>query len=171
MATAGGEDFIDRLMDRWQAERPDLDVGPLAVVGRTIRIAEALKRELKALLRPYGLEVWEFDVLAALRWGGGEDGMTPTELMEALAVTSGTMTHRIDRLEQTGFVRRAPNPDDRRSVRIHLGDRGVEVLGKALAAHVESAGAAVSEISEGDQAVVADVLRRILAKVEGPSAG
>ena len=164
------KDFVDHLMERWQSQRPDLDVRPIAVVGRAIRIAETLKRELKDLLKPHGLEVWEFDVLATLRWRGKEVGMTPKELIEATMVTSGTMTNRIDRLEKAGFVRREPNPDDRRSVRIVLADPGIDVVEQALTAHIESAHSAVVDLTEDDRESAARILRQVLARVEPPGA-
>ncbi len=163
------KDFIDQLMQRWLTQRPELDVRPIAVIGRAIRIADVLKRELKALLQPYGLEVWEFDILATLRWGSDKAGMTPTELMDVVMATSGTMTHRLDRLEKAGFVRRVPNPDDRRSVRIQLAERGIEVVERSLTAHIASAEKAVSEISQSEQQQTACVLKRILAQIEPPN--
>ena len=159
-------DFIDNLMQRWLAQRPELDASPIAVIGRAIRIADVLKRELKELLRPYGLEVWEFDLLATLRWGGNEDGLTPKELIDVVMVSSGTMTHRLDRLEKSGFVKRVPNPNDRRSIRIQLAKRGIEVVEKSLTAHLASAEQAVSELSQREQQQTARVLKKILAKIE-----
>jgi DNA-binding MarR family transcriptional regulator len=162
------DDFIDNLMQRWLTQRPELDVSPIAVIGRAIRIADVLKRELKELLRPYGLEVWEFDVLATLRWGGNEDGLTPKELIDVVMVSSGTMTHRLDRLENAGFVTRVPNPNDRRSVRIQLAKRGIEVVEKSLTKHIASAEQAVSELSQREQQQTARVLKKILAKIDHP---
>lgn len=161
-------DFIDNLIAKWQDECPDLDVRPIAVIGRAIRIAELMKQKLKDLLRPHGLEVWEFDVLATLRWRGAAGGMTPKELMEALNLSSGTLTHRIDRLADANFVERVPNPDDRRSVRVCLATRGVKVVEEALVEHIKSANIAVEGISEADQALAAGILRRVLATVEQP---
>ena len=102
-------DFIDNLMQRWLAQRPELDASPIAVIGRAIRIADVLKRELKELLRPYGLEVWEFDLLATLRWGGNEDGLTPKELIDVVMVSSGTMTC---------LLYTSPSPRDQRGSRM-----------------------------------------------------
>ena len=161
-----GQDFIDRMLKQWQSECPELDVRPIAVVGRAIRIAEMMKQRLRDLLKPHGLEVWEFDVLATLRWRGGAVGLTPTELMEALSVSSGTLTHRIDRLTNAGFVKRLPNPNDRRSVRVQLATRGVKVVEEALVEHIRSANAAVRNIALSDQKFAADVLKRVLANVD-----
>ncbi|POX56908.1 MarR family transcriptional regulator [Streptomyces sp. Ru71] len=42
--------------------------------------------------------------------------MSPGELSERTGLTTGPTTRLIDRLEQAGYVRRAPDPEDRRKV-------------------------------------------------------
>ena len=42
--------------------------------------------------------------------------LRPSELAQALSLTSGGMSLALDRLERAGLVRRRPNPGDRRSV-------------------------------------------------------
>ncbi|MFI6519845.1 MarR family winged helix-turn-helix transcriptional regulator [Spirillospora sp. NPDC050679] len=42
--------------------------------------------------------------------------MTPGELGARAGLTTGPTTRLVDRLEQAGYVRRAPSPDDRRKV-------------------------------------------------------
>ncbi|MGW7409759.1 MarR family winged helix-turn-helix transcriptional regulator [Streptomyces sp. NPDC054833] len=42
--------------------------------------------------------------------------MTPGELGTRTGLTTGPTTRLIDRLEQAGYVRRTPSPDDRRKV-------------------------------------------------------
>jgi DNA-binding MarR family transcriptional regulator len=46
--------------------------------------------------------------------------MTPGALAQWSGLSSGGVTVFIDRLESAGYVRREPNPEDRRSVLIHL---------------------------------------------------
>ena len=55
---------------RWRAERPDLDVEPLQVLSRVSRLARHLDRARRAAFAAHGLEIWEFDVLSALRRQG-----------------------------------------------------------------------------------------------------
>ena len=49
--------------------------------------------------------------------------VTPGRLAECTGLTTGGVTVMLDRLEKAGFVKREPNPDDRRSVlvRVHPG--------------------------------------------------
>ena len=55
----------------------------------------------------FDLRLWEFDMLATLRRAGAPYRLSPTELFSTLIVTSGTMTHRLKRLETRGMVERA----------------------------------------------------------------
>lgn len=46
--------------------------------------------------------------------------LTPGKLAECTGLTTGGVTVVLDRLEKAGHIRREPNPDDRRSVLVHL---------------------------------------------------
>jgi MarR family transcriptional regulator, organic hydroperoxide resistance regulator len=46
--------------------------------------------------------------------------LTPGKLAERTGLTTGGITVVLDRLEKTGYARRERNPDDRRSVLVHL---------------------------------------------------
>ena len=114
-ARDGGEDQagqvtdeVDQLVEEWHAQRPDLDVAPLQVLSRIWRLARHLDRARATAFAVHGLEPWEFDVLSSLRRQGPPYRLSPGNLLRATMVTSGTMTNRIDRLEASGLVRRAP---------------------------------------------------------------
>jgi DNA-binding MarR family transcriptional regulator len=56
-------------------------------------------------------------------------GDTPLgELAEHLHVSARNVTGLVDHLERDGLVERVPDPNDRRSVRAHLTEHGVEVV-------------------------------------------
>jgi len=52
------------------------------------------------------------------------------DLVRVFGIKQSTFTSLLDRLEQDGFVRRAINPDDRRSFLIHITDRGAELAAR-----------------------------------------
>ncbi|TWP50123.1 MarR family transcriptional regulator [Lentzea tibetensis] len=54
--------------------------------------------------------------LYALNVLGATGPMTPGELSARTGLTTGPTTRLIDRLEQAGYVRRVPDPGDRRKV-------------------------------------------------------
>jgi DNA-binding MarR family transcriptional regulator len=53
-----------------------------------------------------------------------EDRITSSELGKRTELDSATLTGILDRLEVAGFIERKGNPDDRRSIRIHLTKQG-----------------------------------------------
>ena len=169
MSAAGGADEVDRIVAAWRRERPDLDVAPLEVLSRVTRLARHLDRARGAAFAAHGLEVWEFDVLAALRRAGEPYELSPGQLTAETLVTSGTMTNRIDRLEQRALVRRRPDPADGRGVLVRLLDEGRELVDTALADLLERERALLSSLDTADAAALATALRRLVAPFDSPS--
>ena len=89
-------DTVDTIVRDWSRERPDLDVDPLRIFSRVKRIAKQLDALRKAAFAETGLELWEFDVLSALRRAGSPHRLSPKHLLASNLVSSGTMTNRID---------------------------------------------------------------------------
>jgi len=157
---------VDKILRQWSEERPDLDVSAMGVFGRLSRAARLLDRSLTRTFGRYGLNGGEFDVLAALRRAGEPYSLTPTELYRSMMLSSAAMTNRIDRLEERGLVARAPDPDDRRGVRISLTERGFDLIEEAVAAHVEGEERLLYGMSVEDREHLAELLGRLLSSME-----
>ena len=169
MEQRGGQpstDEVDDLVAAWQAERPDLDVRPMQVLSRISRLARHLDRERRGAFAAHDLELWEFDVLSALRRQGAPYELSPGALLRATLVTSGTMTNRIDRLEQAGLVRRRPDPQDKRGVLVTLTAAGAARVDAALADLLGAERALLSSLPESDRRALADLLRILLAPLD-----
>src|ERR1700746_2116391 len=126
--TSDQHDEVDDLVAAWRHQRTDLDVAPLQVLSRVSRLARHLDIARRSAFASHGLESWEFDVLSALRRAGPPFQLTPGVLLRATLVPSGTMTNRTDRLAASGYVRREPDPRDRRGVLVTLTDEGLAVV-------------------------------------------
>lgn len=159
-------DEVDRLVEAWRRERPDLDVTPLAVLSRVTRLAVHLDRARQQTFTEHDLQLWEFDVLAALRRAGDPYELSPGQLLTQTLVTSGTMTNRIDRLEQRGLVTRRPDPADRRGVVVTLTDSGRAKVDTALADLLGEEDGILEALGPADRDVLAELLRRITARFE-----
>ena len=162
-------DETDGLLEAWRRERPDLDVAPLEVLSRVTRLARHLDRARGAAFAAHGLEVWEFDVLAALRRAGTPYELSPGQLTADTLVTSGTMTNRIDRLEQRALVRRRPDPADGRGVLVRLQDAGRELVDTALADLLDRERAILASLDAADAAALATSLRRLVVPFDACS--
>jgi DNA-binding MarR family transcriptional regulator len=160
------QDEVDRLVAAWARERPDLDVRPLEVLSRVTRLARHLDRARSTAFEAHQLEVWEFDVLAALRRAGRPYVLSPGQLLAQTMVTSGTMTNRVDRLEDRGLVQRMPDPADRRGVHVRLTPRGKERVDAALADLLSREQELLSALSQPDQESLSGLLRRLVAPFE-----
>jgi DNA-binding MarR family transcriptional regulator len=155
-------DEVDRLIEAWRRERPDLDVAPMEVLSRVSRLARHLDRARSQAFETHGLESWEFDVLAALRRAGAPYQLSPGRLLKETLVTSGTMTNRVDRLAARGLVERLPDPADRRGVLVQLTDSGRDSVDAAMADLLAHERNLLGSISERDQAKIARVLRELV---------
>ena len=153
-------------MAAWQAERPGLDIGPLQVLSRVSRLARHLDRARRSAFAGHGLEPWEFDVLAALRREGPPYELSPGALLRTTLVTSGTMTNRVDRLEQAGLVRRRPDPHDKRGVLVTLTAAGQTRVDAALASLLEAEQALLAGLPEDSRRTLAGLLRVLLAPLD-----
>jgi DNA-binding MarR family transcriptional regulator len=137
--------------DHGAAERPLADLLADAAFVVAQGFAEVLRR------RGASLPVWR--ALAALAARPGE---TVTGLAEACLLQQPTMTKLLDRMVRDGLVARAPDPRDRRVVRLALTPEGA---GKAaeLAAAAERHEAEVlarHPQAEGIKPVLRDIAAR-----------
>ena len=104
--------------------------------SRVIRLARHLELARRDVLASRELDIWEYDVLAALRAAASPHELSPGDLVTETQVASGTMTNRIDRLSRRGYVTREPDPDDRRGVLVRLtvsGRKKIDVVASDLA--------------------------------------
>lgn len=157
-------DRAERAAGQWARERPDLDTGPMVLLGRLAEAALVLARDrVNPLFAQHGMQPGEFDVLATLRRGGAPYALSPTALYEAAMISSGSMTNRIDRLQQAGWVERRPNPEDRRGTLVGLTAAGLALIDGVIDQHVANQHAIVSGLSGEEQQQLATLLGRLLA--------
>ena len=159
-------DHVDRILEQWNRERPDLDVAPMGLLGRIARLRTHLAREVEQTLAAHGLNSATFDVLATLRRSGPPYALSPGDLLATTMVSSGTMTNRLDQLEKAGLVARTHNPEDRRSVIIALTEKGRAVVDEAVTAHVANQHRLVETLSSEEQKQLDGLLRTFLGRFE-----
>ncbi len=160
-------DEVDRIVAAWRRERPDAEVAPLEIFSRLTRLAKQLERLRKQAFAAHGLEVWEWDVLSALRRSGEPYELSPSQLVAATMVTSGTMTNRVDRLASRGLVVRRPAPSDRRGVLVRLTDAGHERVDGALDTLLRLESELLSRLSPEQRRDVAGALKILTGSVTG----
>jgi DNA-binding MarR family transcriptional regulator len=160
---AHASDVIDQLLAAWRSVRPDLDPSPLALVGRVIVLAQQLEESVGSALAKHGLTLGQFDILATLRRNGPKGGLTPSDLLASVMLSSGGMTARLDKLAESGLIVRKPDADDRRMVVIELTPKGKRVIDTATATRFEQARAALPPLNANEMETLAGLLRKWLA--------
>ena len=154
-------DEVDRIVDSWLRERPDLDFSPLQVLSRVARLSRHLDRARRTAFDRSDLESWEFDVLAALRRAGSPYQLSPKSLLQQTLVSSGTMTNRIDRLVSRGLVERRTDPNDGRGILVQMSAQGLTRVDAAITRLVDAESDLLSGLSASEQERLASLLRKL----------
>jgi DNA-binding MarR family transcriptional regulator len=104
---------------------PELDDETLATwrafLNAHARVTRAISRDLAAAGLP---DLSWYDVL----WALYHRPLRVKELAEAVVLSPTAMSRFVDRVEKAGYVRREPDPDDRRALQITITDEGRELL-------------------------------------------
>ena len=156
-----GSDEVDRIVDAWLRERPDLDFAPLQVLSRVARLTKHLDRARRTAFSRSELESWEFDVLSALRRAGAPYELSPKSLLQQTLVSSGTMTNRIDRLVDRDLVTRRTDPNDGRGILVGMNPAGLTRVDAAIKRLVDAEEKLLSTLSASDQERLAGLLRKL----------
>jgi DNA-binding MarR family transcriptional regulator len=159
-------DYIDSSIEAWQSERPDLDVGSVAVIGRIRRAAALIDERIAAVIARFGIRnPGDFDTLATLRREGEPFQLSPKELTSRLLLTSAGLSGRLDRLEGPGWIERSPHPDDGRATIVTLTPDGVAIVDEVHRHILDEYRDALGPIDRTSRDGLADLLRNILVNL------
>lgn len=103
-----------------------------ATFQTTYTILGVLDREMREAT---GIDIQTYDVLLHT-FEAGPDGIRMTDLARAVSLTKAGVTALTDRLEGRGLLSRAPDPGDRRVIRVVLTDEGEACFRAAAKVHV-----------------------------------
>jgi DNA-binding MarR family transcriptional regulator len=155
-------DEIDRIVDEWGRVRPDLDTSPTHTLQRITRLSLLQATSFAKVFAAHGVSFGEYLVLAALRRAGPPYRMNPTALFNAVVLSSGAMTNRLDGLEAMGFVERLPDPNDRRGRLVALTDKGRELVDAAVSDHLANEERLLEALDTDERKQLAGLLRKLL---------
>ncbi len=125
------------------------------LLGETSRI---LRRRFEQRAQEHGLTSAQWRAIGQL---SRSDGLTQVALASRLDIEPMTVCRLVDRMEAAGFVRRMPNPEDKRAKRVFLTDVSRDLLGDmreiALAVYEE----AFEGFDQDERSALIDGLNRI----------
>jgi DNA-binding MarR family transcriptional regulator len=166
----GGQprDRVDMIIEQIAPHSPEETVSK-ALSFRLQRVAHHLETELRRELAAFGIELWEMELLGALKRAGPPYRLHAGALLETMRLTSGGVTKRVAGLERKGWVRRDIDPDDRRQVLVSLTDEGLRRAGEVFSTKTETEARLLSALPPATQRRLNDDLRRLLIHLEGPA--
>lgn len=161
-----GRDSVDTILDAWAGERPDLDFSPVGVVSRMARLRGHFDSALLQVFARYGLTAADFQVIITLRRAGRPYRLPQSRLMTQLALTSGTVSVRLERLAKAGIVVRGADPEDKRGSLVTLTAHGLTLFDRVAPVHLANEDRLLSALDESERRTLADLLRRLLISLE-----
>ena len=166
-------------------EFPDLDPSACEAFLHLVRTSDEVFSLVEKNLTTHGISNGRFGVLMLL-WNPAQRRIdaahaagdcptgprTPAELADAAGVTRATMTGLIDTLERDGFVRREPDPMDRRMMSVRLTEKAERFLVGILPAHFQLITQIMAPLSESERKTLVRLLAKVLenaSEISGPT--
>ena len=107
---------------------PGISSEPLGppMIGALLRIPwEAVQEHMLERLHAHGFDDFDPSYLIVVQYPGPQ-GQRPSDLAAPLRMSKQALNHLLGQLEHLGYLKRLPDPDDKRSKRIALTPRGTK---------------------------------------------
>lgn len=147
---------------------PDLDPAAGGLFMHLLRVADELFSIKTAFLNRHSISNGRFTVLMLLVTGreestpeSGASPLSPADLADMAGVTRATMTGLVDTLERDGFVRREPDPRDRRAMLVHLTPKGEAFISDVLPGYFRQVRAIMDPLSAQERLEMIRLLARV----------
>ncbi|MFD9599651.1 MULTISPECIES: MarR family transcriptional regulator [unclassified Streptomyces] len=163
------DDIVASVVRQWQAVNPELDTGPMELIGRINRCAALLQQAEDAPLRAAGLTRAEFDLLGAVRRTDRE--LTPGELARETFSSGAAVTKRLRVLQERGLVDRRSDARDRRVAHVRLTEEGRDLVDRLLPRQLAYERMVLSGLDEQSRARLSTQLSELLVQLEGRIGG
>lgn len=148
---------------QWAAGRPDLDTSPMEVIGVLKQVNAVLNRAFEPLYETAPISAAEVDVLVTLRYAEGP--VIARRIAEHHGLSRAGMSKTLAKLERRAYIRRAPNPSDRRAVLITITPEGAAAIDAFFPGQLAIENVLLSRLGE-DRARVTEALDLLLASLQ-----
>ncbi|MGH3247028.1 MAG: MarR family winged helix-turn-helix transcriptional regulator [Trebonia sp.] len=162
------QDSVDRHIDHWKREIPELNPLVEGVVTRMQMLLRHLKQARQATLAAHGLEDYEYATLHFLGGCGPDYRATPSEIASWQQMSPSGITGRLDALERRGFIRRLPSPADRRKVIVELTEEGRHAWRSTFNPQTNEEARVLAALAPDEQEQFNDMLRRMIQLIDRP---
>jgi MarR family transcriptional regulator for hemolysin len=130
---------------------------------RLTRTARTVSQAFERAMAEAGGSAATWQVLLLVRT---QNWSTQSAMARSMGITAATLTHHLNALERQGLVRRWREPDDRRSQRVELTERGGELFERLREVAVAHDARLRSRLSDAEAEQLAGLLERLAEGVE-----
>jgi len=123
-------------------------------------IAQRINDYANEWLAPFGISAAQYNHLVNLRVFS-DRGLSPNELSARVHTTNASVATMINGLEKVGLVKREPDPDDGRSVRVKLTAKGRGVINRAIRVHHEHINASMEGLTTAERKTLLTLLTKV----------
>lgn len=162
----GEIDRLDYLSRKWNETRPELDIKPWQIWGRTARLHEIFLVAIAPALARHELTFKEYQTLAALVLRGEPYEASPNQIGKFNLLTSGGVANLLARMEREGLVERRPGAGDKRSVVVRATARGLADFDAAVTEENKVEHELLNHLTDSEQAILALLLRKLLLSID-----
>lgn len=149
----GGEGMIiDRTL---KEKKEDTSLKLFVVLSKAYR---TIMEQVEADIQRRGLNLTDFAVLELLYHKGGQP---LKNIGEKILLTSGSITYVVNKLEKKSYLKRIPNPDDRRVTFAEITEKGADLLQTIFPGHWER----IEEITNGLNVAEKEIAIELLKKL------
>ena len=143
---AGGEESVQRVIT--------------AVQGLSRKLDQWYARQLADL----GIAAGEWAVIAALAKAGTT--LTPSQLADLTNVAPSSMTHRLDKLAERGFVERTPDAENRTRILVGLTSTGWDFFSLAIRGSDVVESDVLQDLGDAERGELARLLEVVIARLD-----
>jgi DNA-binding MarR family transcriptional regulator len=134
----------------------------IVLLDQLLVVAVLINRDMDISLGERGLTPARTHLL----WEAFHRGpCTQRVLADALGVTPRNVTGLVDALEETGYVRRGPHPDDRRATLVRLTDQGNDAMMEMQQGQVEFARILFADMPDRQRAALSRGMAHVLNRL------
>ncbi|MGI6357845.1 MAG: MarR family winged helix-turn-helix transcriptional regulator [Bacillota bacterium] len=127
-------------------------------------VSSIIKRRGRDILSNFDITPPQFNALLILRNHGN---LTIGELGEKMYLACSTATDLIDRMERNGLMERRRDQNDRRVIRLHVKEKGMEMVQAVMAARKRYLSGILDQISEEEILVMINGMRHLQELMTG----
>lgn len=122
------------------------------------RALEAIKKKVEADIRKLGLNTTEFAVMEVLYHKGDQPIQ---QIGKKVLIASSSITYVVDKLEEKGYIKRVPCPDDRRVTFARLTEKGTTLMADVFPQHTEAIQAICAGLDAEEKELTINYLKKL----------